>query len=256
MTSDDDGKGRPIVVPGRDKDARPLPRRFYKAAGIGPSGDGGWHLLLDMRPARTPGKRLLRLPTERLAEAVAGEWAIQLDTIDPATMPLTRLVNTGLDGVASRMADVAADVVKFTGSDLLCYRADRPEGLVRRQAEPWDPLLAWIAEAHGVRLHTGTGIMHVPQPPASLERMAAAIAPLDVLPLTALHVMTTLLGSAVLALATLEERLPPEAAWEAANVDEDWQMAEWGRDEQALARRHHRWREMQAASALARLASS
>ncbi|MBS0243087.1 MAG: ATPase [Proteobacteria bacterium] len=255
MTSDDNGKRKPIPVPGREADARPLPRRFYKEVGLGPSGDGGYAVLLDGRPAKTPGKRLLRLTSARLAEAVAGEWGTQAETIDPAKMPLTRLVNTALDGVAERMGDVAADVVKYAGSDLLCYRAETPPGLVRRQAELWDPLLLWIAETHGVRLTVNTGIMHVAQPAASLERLAAAVAPLDALPLTALHVMTTLMGSAVLALATLQERLPPETAWEAAHVDEDWQMAEWGQDAEALARRHHRWQEMQAASALSRLAS-
>lgn len=255
---DSKGNGQPKpALPGREATAKPLPKRFYKKVEVGPANPSGAHtILLDGRVARTPGKRELRLASKLLAEAVATEWHVQQTAIDPATMPLTRLVNTAIDGVEARMADVAADIVKYAGSDLLCYRADYPDGLAARQRELWDPVLAWIAERHGASFTVASGLMPVAQPDEAGRRIAAAVAPLDALHLTALHVMTTLMGSALLGLAVVGARLTPEAAWEAAHVDEDWQIAEWGEDAEAMARRERRWREMQAASALVRLAAA
>ncbi|MEZ5817423.1 MAG: ATP12 family protein [Hyphomicrobiaceae bacterium] len=251
------GNRKPIAIRPGQATARSLPRRFYNSVEVGAAGtDGACTILLDGRTARTPGKRELRLAPRVLAEAVAAEWDAQRDTIDPATMPLTRLINTAIDGVAARMADVAADVVKYAGSDLLCYRADYPEGLAARQRALWDPVLQWVEERHGAAFETATGLMPVAQPVAASQRIAEAVRPLDALSLTALHVMTTLTGSALLSLAVLKGRLTPEAAWEAAHVDEDWQIAEWGEDAEAKARRERRWSEMQAASALLRLAAA
>ena len=253
---DSRGKGQPIIVPGREAIAKPLPRRFYQEVSLGVSGPPPAHtVLLDGRIARTPGKRELTLPRRALAEAVAAEWAAQATHIDPAHMPLTRLVNTAIDCVSLRMAEVAADVAKYAASDLLCYRADFPEGLARRQQELWEPVLEWIAGRHGVRLAVRTGLMPITQSPEVGRNMAAAIEPLRALRLTALHVMTTLMGSAVLALAVVEGHLTAAAAWEAAHVDEDWQIGEWGEDALAAARRELRWREMQAAASLAELSA-
>jgi chaperone required for assembly of F1-ATPase len=254
--ADSSGKGQPIIVPGREATAKPLPRRFYKSVDVSPPDPVTGHaILLDGRIARTPGKRELRLASERLARAVASEWDAQQTSIDPARMPLTRLVNTAIDGVAFRMAEVAADVAKYATSDLLCYRAAFPEGLVARQREVWDPVLAWIADQYGTTLAVGSGLMPIAQSPETSRSIAAAIQPLDPLRLTALHVMTTLMGSALLALAVLGGHLTPEAAWKAAHIDEDWQIAEWGEDAEAMARRQHRWQEMLAAASLARLAA-
>jgi chaperone required for assembly of F1-ATPase len=251
------GQPKPGALPSRESVAKPLPRRFYKSVEVGPAApDGSRAILLDGRAARTPGRRELRFASKALAEAVANEWDVQQTSIDPATMPLTRLVNTAIDGVEARMADVAADVVKYAGSDLLCYRADYPEGLAARQRVLWDPVLAWIAQHHGASFTVVTGLMPVAQPDEASQRIADAVAPLDPLRLTALHVMTTLMGSALLGLAVIGGRLTPEAAWEAAHVDEDWQIAEWGEDAEATARRERRWHEMQAASALVRLAAA
>ena len=251
------GKGQPIIVPGREAIAKPLPRRFYTDVSLGVSGPPPGHvILLDGRKAKTPGNRELCLPTAALAEVVATEWASQSTHIDPARMPLTRLVNTAIDGVADRRAEVAADVVKYAGSDLLCYRAAYPEGLVARQRWLWDPILEWSTTLCGAQLAVGTGLMPVAQADQAIQRLAAAVTPLDAFRLTALHVMTTLMGSALLALAVVQGRLPPEAAWEAAHVDEDWQIAEWGADAEATVRRERRWQEMQAAALLARLSGS
>ncbi|MDX2158246.1 MAG: ATP12 family protein [Hyphomicrobiaceae bacterium] len=259
----DDGEGRgsggpaPVRMPGREALDRPLPKRFYRSVSVGPSATSRGHaVLLDGRTARTPGRRPLVVPDARLAETIAGEWAAVDTTIDPARMPLTRLVNTAIDGVAGRMDEVAADIVKYAASDLLCYRADFPEGLVARQHELWDPVLAWAAQHHGIVLRVATGLMPVAQPADAAQAFARAIASLDPFRLTALHVMTTLMGSALLAIAVLDGQLTPEAAWEAAHVDEDWQIDEWGEDAEATARRARRFEEMRAAAGLTRLTAA
>lgn len=227
-----------------------LPKRFYTEVGVEDrTGDGaGWCVLLDGRPARTPRKQLLGLPTPTLAELVAQEWAGQEELIDPSRMPLTRLVNSAIDGVRRREADVAADIVKYAGSDLLCYRAESPRSLVERQAEAWDPVLAWALEALQARFVLAEGVMPVTQSPQSIARLAAWVEGRDALWLAAVHIATTLTGSALLAAAHAEGRLSVEEVWAAAHVDEDWQREQWGEDAEANARRHKRWQEMQAAS--------
>jgi chaperone required for assembly of F1-ATPase len=225
---------------------QPLPRRFYKVVAVGEVGTGHG-ILLDGRPARTPRKSLLALPTAVLAEAVAAEWAAQIESIDPAAMPLTRFANTALAGVTGREADVCADIVRYAGSDLLCYRAEHPGGLVRRQALHWDPVLDWAGERLGVAFVVASGLMPVSQPPSATHALHAALAPLDAFALSALHSMTTLTGSALLAFAVHQRRLDLDAAWTAAHVDEDWQIEEWGEDAEASARRARRRAEMDAA---------
>lgn len=227
-----------------------LPRRFYKQAGVAQAPEG-YVLTLDGRPARTPAKAPLALPTLRAGEAVAAEWDRQADLINPATMPLTRLANTAIDGVAKRRADVAAEVARYGGSDLLCYRAADPERLVARQAAAWDPVLAWAGQALGARLVLAEGVMFVAQPEPSLAAIAAAVDRLsDPFALASVSTMTTLTGSVILALAVAHRRLSPQEAWAAAHVDEDFQMELWGEDDEAMQRRAARWRDMEAAALL------
>lgn len=236
----------PAKVPGREPPA-PLPKRFYKDVTVAPAADG-FAILLDGKPVRTPRKLPLRVPTRALADAIAAEWAAQKERVDPASMPLSKLAITAVDGVASHMADVAAEIVKFAGSDLLCYRAEAPEALRVLQAAAWDPMLRWAEDELGVHLATAKGVMPVTQRQESLTRVAAAVAPFDAMALTSLHVLTTLTGSAILALAHAAGRISAEAAWAAAHVDEDWQVSQWGVDVEAAERRARRWAEMQAAS--------
>jgi chaperone required for assembly of F1-ATPase len=232
------------------REAKPMPKRFYTAATVGER-DGRYTVLLDGRVLKTSGKRELAVEVRTLAEAIAAEWAAQTDTIDPTTMPFTRLVNTAIDAVAARAGDVAADVVKYAGSDLLYYRASHPQALIDLQAKHWDPVLAWAEAKIGGRFILAEGVMHVAQAPTTLERIAEVVAPFDALRLTALHVMTTLMGSALLALAVAKRRLTADEAWAAAHVDEDWQISQWGEDVDASARRAARWRDMRAASIVA-----
>ena len=251
MSDDPPRKPDPAAL-ARGGQPRALPKRFYAEATAGPRGDG-YAVHLDGRPLRTPGKLVLVLPTAALADAIAAEWAAQKDQIDPLTMPLTRLANSVRDQVDGREREVRADIAKYAGSDLVCYRADAPEGLVDAQARAWDPVLDWARVDLGCDLAVGTGIVHVAQSAASRAAVEAAIAPLEGFQLASAHVMTTLLGSVVLALAVLNGRMTADEAWAAAHVDEDWQIAKWGADAEAARRRAARLVEFQAAARLCEL---
>lgn len=230
--------------------ARPaLRKRFYKAAHVGEAVADGFPLLLDGKPVKTPGRRALAGPARPLAEKLAAEWDAQADVVDPGRMPLTRLANAVIDAVADAPGPVADEVAKYLGSDLVCYRAERPAGLIERQADAWDPVLVWARQALGARFLLGQGVMHVAQADEAIAAARAAI-PSEPWRLGAIAAVTTLTGSALLALALAQGAIDPEAAWAAAHVDEDWQMAQWGRDEDALARRAHRRAEFEAAVAV------
>ena len=244
----------PVELARRDL-KKHLPRRFWKDSALSER-DGLFHLELDGRPAFTPARKPLAFADRGLAESVRAEWDQIGDYVDPSAMPLTRLINSALDGVAHNMPAVADEIAKYAGSDLLCYRADAPERLVAMQSAQWDPLLAWARERFGVRFHLAEGVMFVEQPADTLANLRDHIgADLSPINLAALHVMTTLMGSVVLALAVQENRLSPEEAWALAHLDEDFQMEVWGQDEEALARRAARWREMEVAARLSRLKS-
>jgi chaperone required for assembly of F1-ATPase len=224
----------------------PKRRRFYERAGAHKTGDG-YAVELDGKPVRTPGRRPVVAPTQLLAESIAAEWEAQREFVDPRAMPLTRLVNSIIDGVADAPEPVADEIAKYLGSDLLLYRADQPERLVARQAQHWDPLIAWARDALGARFVLAEGVVFVRQDEQALAAARAAIPP-DPWQLGALSSITTLTGSALIALALLHGRLSMEEAWTAAHVDEDWNMEQWGRDELALQRRAFRLEEMQAAA--------
>ncbi len=230
---------------------RPLSvKRFYNAVGVREV--NGMHALtLDTRGARTPGRNLLAARSGAVMLKVAAEWARQGESLDPPDMPITRLLNSAIDGVAKTMDETRAEIVRYAGSDLLCYRADEPEALAERQRLAFDPVLHWAAERLGARFVLAAGIMHVEQPVEALAAFRAAVAPIDEpAALAALSVVTTLTGSTVLALAVARGFVSPEDAWRIAHVDEDYQIERWGEDEEAMARRAARWREIEAASAV------
>jgi chaperone required for assembly of F1-ATPase len=227
-----------------------LRQRFYDKAGTSAVAEG--HAVrLDGKPVLTPARRTLAAPVLDLATAIATEWDSQREVIDPGKMPLTRLANVIIDGVAERPHPVAAEIGKYLASDLLLYRAADPEGLVERQRQHWDPVLAWAAETLGARFRSTVGITHLSQPEGALKAAEAAI-PSDPWRLGAVHSVTTLTGSALLALALAHGRLSVEEVWDAANVDEDWNKEQWGRDELALERRSFRFAELEAAATVLR----
>mgnify|MGYP001466671018 CR=1 FL=1 len=228
--------------------ARQLPKRFYDKVTTGPGGEG-YTVLLDGRPIRTAAKRPVSLSSLKLAQRLAEEFDAQRDVLNPAAMPLYRLVNTALDAVADRLEAVRDDIVAYAGSDLLCYRAEEPEALCERQRLAWDPVLEKIVQRHGARFRLAGGIMHIAQDDVALAAIRRRVDTIDdPVVLAALHSVTTLTGSALLALALLDGDLDASDAWTHAHVDEDWNEELWGADEEAQARRAARWLEMQAAA--------
>ena len=229
---------------------RPLPKRFYKEVSTD-NVEEGHRILLDGRPVRTPGKKLLAVPTQPIATRLVAEWDGQGEEIDPAKMPVTRLVNTAVDGVAENFDAVFDEIVRFAGTDMLCYRADSPAGLVERQREGWDPILRWAADNRGARFILIEGVMHQEQPAPAIEAFSEALSSFrDPLALACLHTVTTLTGSALLALALAEGVIDADRAWALAHVDEDWQIEQWGTDEEAFRRRELRRAEMDVAAAV------
>lgn len=215
--------------------AKTLPRRFYKEVSI--SEGTPFYVLLDGRQIKTPKKRTLALPTHALAEAIADEWYAQADTIDPTRMPLTRFVNTAIDGVTETLNNFTNEIAAYARSDLICYRAEMPAELGALQAENWDPIVAWANEALCAEFRVVFSIIHVAQPSATILAFLQALRSHDAVSLTALHAITTLTGSALIALALARDWLSADSAWKAAHVDEDYQVSVWGEDSEALARR-------------------
>ncbi|ABX62072.1 hypothetical protein C064_00304 [Brucella suis 63/252] len=238
----------PIVRAQKQMQAQ-LPKRFYEKAEVAES-EGGFAVHLDGRPVKTPARNLLLLPTRAAAQIVADEFAAQEKLIDPGKMPATRLVNTAIDGIAQDPQAVFEDILRFAGTDMLCYRADSPQELVSRQTENWDPLIDWM-ESLGARFALAEGVMHVEQPREAIAAFSVHMAGFkDPLALAALHTMTTLMGSAIIALAVAKGEISAEKGWVIAHIDEDWTIEHWGSDAEAIERRKNREIEMMVAARL------
>jgi chaperone required for assembly of F1-ATPase len=227
--------------------------KFYKTVDAAPD-VSGFIVCLDGRPIRTPAKRLMALPTAKLADAIAEEWRAQKDALDPQTMPLTRLSYASLDTVSGHRARVIEEILGYGKSDLLCYRAEAPKALVARQSEAWDPLLDWAAKRYGARLKTGTGITYVAQSAESQTAFVNAVETRDDFALAGLHSATSLTGSLVLALALADGRLSAHHAFVLSRLDETFQSEAWGRDAEAEARAGRLGEELAAIERFLRLA--
>jgi chaperone required for assembly of F1-ATPase len=227
----------------------PALRRFYKCAEVVAADGGGFAVRLDGRSVRTPGERPLVAPSRAVAELIAAEWAGQGETIEPLSMPATRLANSAIDGVADTLGATRAAIAAYAAADLVCYRAEGPAALVALQAGAFDPALAWARDRLGARFVTTVGVAHVAQPEEALAAARAAVeAYADPFAVAALHVMTTLSGSLLLTLMTAEGALSPRAAWRAAHVDQDFQISRWGEDDEARRCHAARWRDFEAAA--------
>jgi chaperone required for assembly of F1-ATPase len=225
----------------------PQRKRFYAKAGVGEAEGGGFTVTLDNRPIRTPSGRIITIPSRAIAEAVAAEWEAQQEMINPLTMPMTRFANSVVEAVVDRTAAVTEDIARYFNSDLLFYRAGHPEALVAREAKHWDPVLFWAADELGAHFILAEGVVHVHQPDEAVAAARAAL-PADPWSIAATHVVTTLTGSALLALALARGLLDAEAVWAAAHVDEDWNADQWGTDEEAAERRAARSVDFRAAA--------
>jgi chaperone required for assembly of F1-ATPase len=226
----------------------PRRKRFYAKAGVVDAPDG-FAITLDDKPIRAPSGRPLVAPVRAIADAIVAEWDAQPELINPLTMPMTRFANSVVDAVVDRVDAVKQDIAKYFQSDLLFYRAGHPDGLVAREAALWDPPLFWAAEVLGAHFILAEGIVHVRQPETAVAATRAAL-PDDPWRVAALHVITTLTGSALLALALLRGVLDADRVWAAAHVDEDWNIEKWGVDEEVAARRAARLVDFQAAATI------
>ncbi|MFL6730281.1 MAG: ATP12 family chaperone protein [Sphingomicrobium sp.] len=222
-------------------------KRFWKDVTT-TADEGGWAIQLDGRPVRTPAGAPLRLPNPALAGAIADEWRAIDGAVDPRAMPLTGLANGAIDRVAADKNTFAAGLARYGEADLACYRSEWPPELVERQAQCWDPLLAWARRRFDVDFATTSGLMHVPQPPATIERLAHAVAALDAFQLAGLSPLVTVGGSLIGALAVLEKASSVEDAWAAVSIDERWQLEQWGEDSDAKLTLENRERDFFAAA--------
>ncbi len=207
-------------------------RRFWTDVAVVEQ-DGAFRIDLDTRSVRTPQKAMLAVPTRAFAEAIADEWRAQDKTVDPASMPMTRAANSAIDKIGAQRAEVIEMLAAYGGSDLLCYRADSPQTLIDRQQAGWTPWLDWAADRYGARLHVTSGIVPIAQHPDDLARLAAPLTEMTDFQIVAIHDLITISGSLVLGLAVSTGDLAPETAWDLARIDEEWQIEQWGRDEEA-----------------------
>lgn len=229
-----------------------LPKRFYSdvttaVADDAPESNPSFRVLLDGRAMRTPAKNIFEVPSQAMAEAIAAEWRAQGDVIDPRTMPLTRLSNVVIDGVIGNPQPLRDEIVKYGLNDLVCYRAEAPLGLIEVQQRHWDPVVDWAATIFYARPLVATGIMPVTQPEQIGTGLAKWAGDRDPFALAAVHVTTTMTGSALLTAMLVSGRIDREAFWTAAHVDEDWQISQWGEDAEAQERRAKRRVEFDAA---------
>ncbi len=208
------------------------PKRFWSDTRVEPV-DNGYTIELDGRPVRTPAKAPFVLPTRDLADAIAAEWEAQGEEVQPGTMPFTRTANSAIDKVSVQYDEIAKLLAAYGETDLLCYRAEGPDALVRRQADAWDPLLDWAADTLGARLKPVTGVIPFPQDSAALERLSGLTRNFDPFALAAFHDLVTLTGSLVAGFAVTHQALAPEEIWERSRIDEIWQQEQWGIDEEA-----------------------
>jgi chaperone required for assembly of F1-ATPase len=222
-------------------------KRFWKSVEVAKEG-GGWGIKLDGRRIRTPAQAALMVPTEPLAQAMAEEWRAVESDVDPRAMPLTGLANAALDRVAPEVQAFAGGLARYAEADLACYRSGWPPELAQRQSNAWDALLGWGRRRYDVDFSTTSAVIHVPQPQATVERLAHAVALLDAFRLAGLSPLVTIGGSLLAALAVFEKAITPEQAWEAVTIDEHWQLEQWGSDAEAETALENRERDFFAAA--------
>ena len=228
----DDGYGRAQAL-----DKVELPKRFYKDVAAGPV-DGGFVVTLEGRPVRTPGRKLpVVVPAAAIATAMAEEWSAQGEFINPATMPMVRLINSAIESGEQSIPAFREEIIKFAAGDLMLYRAESPQELVSEQELAWDNALVILARHFGVAFEPTTGILHQAQPQATLDRLAESLVGENLFTLTALVSITGLTGSGLLAIGLWNKLFSPDQVWSAAHVDEDYQITQWGQDEEAADRR-------------------
>jgi chaperone required for assembly of F1-ATPase len=220
--------------------------RFWKEVTLEPT-TFGQAVRLDGRPVKTPTGNMLALPTQKMADAVVAEWEAVEKKLNPVVMPITGFANAAIDRIAPDRAGFAAAIAAYGETDLFCYRATAGEALADRQAAIWDPWLQWAQERYGISFVIVEGIMHQPQPAATLEILRGVVAGRGTFELAAMAKLAHLSGSLVATLAVIERAGTAEDIWNAACLDELWQEELWGADHWAQKNRSDRALEFMAA---------
>lgn len=223
-----------------------LPKRFYKEVGVGAAAHG-FAVTLDGKTPRTPSQKPVVVPQQALAAAMAEEWAAQQEFIDPKTMPVVRLINSAVEAGEERLEALREEIVKYSGNDLLLYRADTPRELVAEQERVWDAVLISLARHFEIGFQPTIGIVHQPQPAPTLERLRASLTDAGLIEAVALNSITGITGSGLLSICLREDLLIAEDVWTAAHVDEDYNVRLWGEVEEATDRRAKRRMDFNAA---------
>ena len=218
-------------------------KRFYKDVAIA---DGA--ILLDGRPIKTPARATLLSPFPALAEAIAEEWRGQGEKLDLRAMPITGLAYDAIDRAVPDPAAFTTPLVGYAETDLLCYRAESPPALIAEEATAWDPLLEWARGRYDVHFTITAGILHAPQPAATVARLREALATRDPFGLAAMAPLVTIGGSLVTALAVAEGAIEANDAFDATHIDELWQARMWGEDSLATQTRNIRRRDFASAA--------
>ena len=220
-------------------------KRFYQSVEVTDEA-GGFLIRLDGRVLKTPMKAKLQIPTRKLADAIASEWQDQIEFINPHKMLLTKFTNTSIDRVVPRRSEIIAEITEYAGNDLLCYRVESPQELAREQDQAYRPVLDWLHKTHGASLQVTNAITHAQQLPEDLQKIEAVLEEKSAYDLTAIHIMTSLTGSAVLAIAVEAGFITADAAFTAANIEEDWNISHWGQDNEAKMLRQDRQQQFRA----------
>ena len=213
-------------------------KRFYKDVSVCEKEDH-FAVLLDGKTIKTPEKKLCVMPTEVMANKIAEEWREQGEDINPGSMPITKLMNTAIDRVGGRRTELIEELVEYAGTDQLCYRADHPPELIEQQNSCWDPLLKKITVAHGVELKTTCGVVFVQQPKEQMDKIRNYLAAIGDFPLMAFYMMTTVTGSVTIGINLFEGHITADEAWNAGQLDENFQISQWGTDAEAEERRNN-----------------
>lgn len=195
--------------------------------------EGGFAILLDQRPLKTPLKNPVIVPTAAFAEKIAHEWAAVDGKIQKHQMPFTRFAEAALDAAASEHAEIVDNLTGYGETDLLCYRAETPIELITRQAENWDSLLDWAAHELAAPLNKTQGIMAINQPRSSIQKLRECVENFDLFQLTAFYDLVKISGSLVIALAVSRNHIDAATGWQRSRVDDVWQIEQWGSDDEA-----------------------
>ncbi|NVD45431.1 ATP12 family protein [Qipengyuania atrilutea] len=225
-------------------------KRFYKAVTVQPN-EGGYAVALDGRLVKTQTGRPQVVPSAATAELLAAEWERQGETIEPKSFRHRDMADYAIDMIAQDRRRSIDKLLSYGETDTLCYRADPDEALYARQQEEWEPILSALEDRLGITMTRVSGVMHKAQGESALARLREEVEGLDDFTLAALETMASLAASLTAALGAMQDDADAGAIWDAAQLEERWQIEQWGEDAEAARRMAERREAFMAAHAFA-----